>query len=115
MKNGLVVAAPKDEISGRILVEWLPTKERTRHERSSFVEDMILCLKEPGFLGFYHPGAFSILDFPKNIENARPAFYFGDRVQIDPALKLTELRKRQTDHGGYINGMKEVIAVKVIL
>ncbi len=109
----MVIAAPKEEILGRILVEWLPTKERTRHERSSIDENMILCLKEPGLNGFYHAGAFSILEFPKINGNTCPTFTFDDRVKIDPALKLTEFRKRQVDHGGYINGMKEVIGVKV--
>lgn len=100
MKIGLVVAAPKDEISGRILIEWSLTKERTRHQRSGVDENIIFSLKEPGFGGFYHPGAFTILDVSVPDETvARPAFTFGDRVQIEPALKTDEIWQKQADHG----------------
>lgn len=36
MKCGVVIAAPKEEISGKdFVVEWLPSKERTRFQRGS--------------------------------------------------------------------------------
>ena len=109
-KIGLVVAAPKEEIYGRILVEWHPSKERTRHQRSDSDGHSVLKLKEPGIGGFYYPEAFADIEIPVPEVNPRPlALFFGDRVQIDPSMKTDDFRSKQIDHGGYIDGMKEVL------
>ena len=105
---GLVVASPKDEVSGKILIEWHPSKERTRHQRSSSDGHSDLKLKEPGISGYYYPEALAAVEADVADVNPRSAFSVGDRVQIDPSLKKKDIRRMQVDHGGYANWLKDV-------
>ncbi len=109
-----MIATPKEEFSGNILIEWLPDMERSRHQRIEALEaddvgnSVILRLSQSGTGGFYRPQAFPRLHIPVAEKDSFPAFHFGDRVQIDPSIKPEDFRKKQTHHGGYIDGMKEV-------
>lgn len=103
-----MVSAPKEEISGKILVEWHPSKERTRHQRSNSDGRSVLKLKEPGISGYYHPEALAAVEVDIADVNPRPAFSVGDRVQIDPTLKKDDISRKQVGHGGVTDWLKDV-------
>lgn len=104
------MAAPKEEVSGKVLVEWEPSKERSRHKRSDYSgKDSTLRLKEAGISGLYHSGAFPIYEVVIPNESPLPEFNLGDRVQIDPKIRRDDFLKMQAEHGGCFASMKEVM------
>jgi len=110
-----VIAAPKEEISGKdFVVEWLASNERSRFQRVITGGKLVLRLKSAGKAGYYNPCALPIV-VDSQIAVAKsapyqPPFSIGDRVQIDPAISPKELEAKQTDFEGYVGMMDKVSA-----
>lgn len=112
-----MISAPREEASGRILIEWLLTKERTLNKRYNSDEDFVLRVIYPGIGGYYTPCAFPVADSPPVINHAnhaelpekQPGFSIGDRVNIDATIKKEEWESKQKEVGGYAHSMKKVI------
>jgi len=105
-----VISAPREEINGRIVVEWHPNMERIRYQRTDGDGKVVLRLKEPGIGGFYEPDAFPIADSPPvpllnkdESSELSPVFSVGDRVQVDPAITIEEFGSKQKEVGGSIS------------
>jgi len=118
-----VISAPREEASGRILIEWLLTKERTLNKRYNGDEDFVLRVIYPGLGGYYTPCAFPVADSPPVINDGnhaelpekQPAFSIGDRVNIDATIKKEEWESKQKEVGGYAHSMKKVAFLMFIL
>ncbi len=110
-----MIAAPKEEMSGKyFVVEWLPTKERTRFQRGS-TGGKILRLQDAGMAGYYNPFALPVpVYIPISVAKSapcQPTFFIGDQVQINPTITSEELKEKQTNFGGYVGPMDKVSAV----
>jgi len=111
----LVIPDPKEELYGGVLVEWLSSKDRNRHQR---IQDgklnIFVIMEHAGIGGYYNIKALPILNIPiaKSVESSifhlQPDFNFGDRVQIESTLKMEDLRTHQIGHGGYEEEMGRV-------
>jgi len=114
-----VIAAPKEEMSGKyFVVEWLPTKERTRFQRGS-TGGKILRLQDAGMAGYYNPFALPVpVYIPISVAKSapcQPTFFIGDQVQINPTITSEELKEKQKNFGGYIDPMDKVSSVYLFL
>jgi len=115
MKSGKVISAPKEEISGRVVVEWNSTKERTHHPQITIVGNEVLQVKSPGIGGYFYAGAFPSVKVEistginvPSLPSPSTSFAIGDRVCIDDTMDVEELKIRQKDHGNYVDEMKNV-------
>ena len=108
--SGVVIPAPKEEILGRIIVEWDESKERTHYQQSNG----LLRIENPGIGGCYHSAAFPSLEI--RIPSCSNHVYLpllmtlsiGDRVCINPSINLEELKLKQMNHGNFVDGMYQV-------
>lgn len=102
-----MISAPREEANGRIVIEWLPSKERTRYQFSNRDEKAVLRVKEPGIGGFYEAGAFPLADASVDLivngddEPSPPAFTIGDQVKIDTSMNIEYLESQQKEVGGF--------------
>ncbi len=109
-----MISAPKEEVLGRIVVEWLPSNERTLYQRTNIGGKMVFRVKVPGIGGLYYADAFPAVHVPiphseKQPAPFQPVFFVGDRVQIDPLIRTAELKSKQKNYVGfYVEGMEQV-------
>lgn len=115
----MVIPDPKEELYGGVLVEWLSSKERNRHQRIKNGKlNLFIIMEHAGIGGYYNLKALPILNIPiaKSVESSifdlQPDFNFGDRVQIDSNLKVEDLRTCQIGHGGFESEMGKVLSLQ---
>ena len=105
-----MIPAPKEEILGRIIVEWEGSKERTHYQQSNG----LLRIENPGIGGCYHSAAFPSLEIKIPIRSNHVylpllmTLSIGDRVCINPSINLEELKLKQMNHGNFVDGMYKV-------
>ena len=103
----MVIPAPKEEILGRIVVEWDGSLERTHYQQSNG----LIRIKDPGIGGCYHPAAFPLVGI--HLHNVLHGFLvplsIGDRVCINPT-KMGELKLKleKTNRGNYVDRFLKV-------
>lgn len=101
---------PAEETSGRILVEWLPSKYRTQLHLNHVDGKLILRLKKPSIGGYYYSYAFPLVDQIADTVLSPPTFSVGNRVHIDPEITIEECKTKQSDIGlSYSNNEMEQV------